>query len=202
MNFPSVKQLKLSNKNFMLKTIFTFLLGGIAFMAWRIRNFIKAAVLIAIIWLVFGDAISKGISVGSNFISTSWTEMRADSKAKDAHKRELERVKAEADAANSKVRAEADARSQVLAAEDLVKQAEWERTQVERHNDAVNDAIRAGTWNDVSPEVQVPTLPTNEAPSPTVDEQTGRISVKSSEDIHPKVEQTVDGKTVKVRVTF
>lgn len=192
------------------KAIVTLLLVGTFFLIWKARNILKWLFIVGIGWMFFGTTLRNTWTATTDYISETWAEMRADSKAQDVHERELERMKAEADAANSKVkatadaqvsitRAEADARTQVISAEEDAKQSEWERGQAERRNDAVNDAIRSGTWNANTPvETKAPLSPKFERPH----RQHGPKVDVCSNGPQPKIERTVRGNTTKVIVKF
>jgi hypothetical protein len=64
---------------------------------------------------------------------------------------ETERVTAIERAKQETILTEASARSEVLIAEENVKQAEWERAQTEARNKAINQAIINGTWKQDTP---------------------------------------------------
>ena len=204
-----------SSPRLFMKAIVTLLLVGTFFFLWKARTIIKWLFLAFVAWMVFGGTVRNICSATGDFISTTWTEMRANSKVDDEHERQLERLKAETDAENSKVktaadaqvsttRAEADARTQVINAEEAAKQSEWERGQAERRNDAVNDAIRSGNWNantpvetkaPVSPEIERPHRPEHRhGHGPQVDVRT--------DGPQPKIERTVNGNTTRVVVKF
>ena len=199
-----------ANPRIFAKAILTLLLVGTFFLLWKARNTLKWLTLACIAWLLFGTTVRNICTATGEFISNTWSEMRANGKIDDEHERQLERLKAETDAVNSKVkveaaahvsttRAEADARTQVINAEETAKQAEWERSQAERRNDAVNDAIRGGTWNVNTPvETAAPRSPKFERPQ---HQQGPKVDVRS-EGFQPKIERTVNGNTTKVVVKF
>lgn len=156
------------------KVLVTLILVGFCYLVWKCRTFIKWGLLALIGWWIFGGTITNTFNSVSKWCSEVSADFKASSKAEDEHERQLERLKAETDAANSRVRTEAEAtaattkatadadvarttadanaRIQVLQAEEAVKQADWERGQAERRNDAVNDAISNGHWNATTPE--------------------------------------------------
>lgn len=205
-----------------LKVLVTLILAGSCFTIWKCRTFFKWAILALIVWILFGGTVTNILDKSSKFISTTWSEYKVNNKVENEHEREIERMQAEADAANSKtkvsseaqisvtranadadvakVKAEADAKTQIMQAEEAVKQAEWERGQAERRNDAVNDAIRNGHWHSdtpaVKPEVTAPASPEISKP------QTKPTVTVNSENKEPKIERTVDGNTTRVIVRF
>lgn len=148
-----------------LKVFSTLILLGACFCVWKSWPVLKWLLLTGIIWLFFGNTISNAWNSACEYIGETREHWRAESKAEDEHEREMERllvetetanrrVKAEADADNSRVTTEANAKTQVIKAEEKAKQSAWERDQAGKRNDAVNDAIRAGTWHSNTPEVQ------------------------------------------------
>lgn len=205
-----------------LKVLVTLILAGSCFTIWKCRTFFKWAILALIAWILFGGTVTNILDKSSKFISTTWSECKADNKVENEHAREIERMQAEVDAENSKtkvsseaqisvaraiadadvakVKAEADAKAQIMQAEEVAKQAEWERNQAERRNDAVNDAIRNGHWHSntpaVKPEVATPVSPEISKP------QTKPTVTVNSENKEPKIERTVDGNTTRVIVRF
>jgi Sec-independent protein translocase protein TatA len=214
-----------SSPRLFMKAIVTLLLVGTFFFLWKARTIIKWLFLAFIAWMVFGGTVRNICSATGNFISTTWTEMRANGQAEDAHERELQRIQVETDAANSKVkaaadaqvsttRAEADARTQVIQAEESAKQADWERGQAERRNDAVNDAIRSGHWNAstpmTNPAVSAPESPEivkpSTAPMP-IAEPVAEAGPKPNVTVNapgrqPTVTRTQEGNTTRVVVRF
>lgn len=204
------------------KVLVTLILVGFCYLVWKCRTFIKWALLALISWWIFGGTITNTFNSVSKWCSEVSADFKASSKAEDEHERHLERLKAETDAVNSRIRTEAEAaatttkatadadvarttadanaRTQVLQAEEAVKQAEWERGQAERRNDAVNDAIRNGHWHSdtpaVKPEVTVPASPEISKP------QTKPTVTVNSENKEPKIERTVEGNTTRVIVRF
>lgn len=205
-----------SSPGLFMKAIITLFLVGAFFFLWKGRNIIKWLFLAFVAWLVFGNTVCNICSTTSDFISTTWAEMRAAGKVQDTHERDLERLKAETDAANSKVkavadaqvsttRAEADARTQVIQAEESVKQADWERGQAERRNDAVNDAIRSGHWNTstpmTNPAVSAPESPEIVKPS-TEPEPKPNVTVNAPAGFQPSVTRTQEGNTTRVVIRF
>lgn len=205
-----------------LKVLVTLILAGSCFTIWKCRTFFKWAILALIAWILFGGTVTNIFDKSGKFISTTWAECKANSKVENEHEREIERMRAEVDAENSKtkvssdaqisvaraiadadmakVKAEADAKAQIMQAEEAVKQAEWERGQAERRNDAVNEAIRNGHWHSdtpvVKPEVTTPVSPEISKP------QTEPMVTVNSENKTPKIERTVDGNTTRVIVRF
>ena len=167
------------------KVLVTLILVGFCYLVWKCRTFIKWGLLALIGWWIFGGVITNTFNSVSKWCSEVSADFKASSKAEDEHERHLELLRAETDAANSRVRTEAEAtatttkasadadvarttadanaRTQVLQAEEAAKQAEWERGQAERRNDAVNDAIRGGHWHSntptTQPEVSAPPAP-------------------------------------------
>lgn len=189
-----------SSPRLFMKAIVTLLLVGTFFFIWKARNIIKWLFLAFIAWMVFGGTVRNICSTTGNFISTTWAEMRANGKVDDEHERQLERLRVETDAENSKVRTAADARTQVINAEEAAKQSEWERGQAERRNDAVNDAIRSGNWNVNTPvETKAPASPAIERPHHH--EHGSRVNVRT-DGPQPKIERTVNGNTTRVVVKF
>lgn len=166
------------------KAFIAFFTVGTFFLIWKCRNILKWAFLGIIAWLFLGGYVCDICSATGAFISNTWVEMRQENKMQNAHERDLERINAEASAANSKMEADANARIQVLNAEESVKQKAWERTQTENRNDAINEAIRKGTWNNSAMDV-----------SPVTSSLNNEIK-------RPKVERTVSGNTTKVVVKF
>lgn len=193
------------------KVLVTLILAGIGFFIWKSRNIIKWSIIALICWWAFGDSVCSIYESTCKSISAFRAEWKADSKINAEHKRVLERMRVEAETDNSRVKAEADAhvktvtadadaKTQVLKTEDAIKQAEWERGQAERRNDAVNDAIRNGHWHSntpaVKPEVATPVSPEISKP------QTKPTVTVNSENKEPKIERTVDGNTTRVIVRF
>jgi len=215
-----------------LKVLVTLILAGTCFIVWKCRIFFKWAILALLGWWIFGGTITSVLTNTGNFISTTWTEWKASGKVEDEHERAMERMRVEAETANSRVKAEADAkvstvqananadtartkaeadaRTQVIHAEEAAKQAEWERGQAERRNDAVNDAIRGGHWHSdtpmTQPEVSAPPAPEIAKPAVSVEETkpdnaAPNVTVKSTGRT-PKIERTVNGNTTRVVVRF
>ena len=216
-----------------LKVLVTLILAGTCFIVWKCRTFFKWAILALIGWWIFGGTITSVFTNTGNFISTTWTEWKASGKVEDEHERAMERMRVETETANSRVKAEADAkvstvqananadtartkaeadaRTQVIHAEEAAKQAEWERGQAERRNDAVNDAIRGGHWHSdtpmTQPEVSTPPVPEIAKPAAPVEETepennvAPNVTVKSTGRT-PKIERTVNGNTTRVVVRF
>lgn len=207
-----------------LKVLVTLILAGTCFIIWKCRTFLKWAILALLGWWIFGGTITSVFTNTGNFISTTWAEWKASGKVEDEHERAMERMRIETETANSRVKAEADAkvstvqananadtartkaeadaRTQVINAEEAAKQAEWERGQAERRNDAVNDAIRGGHWHSntsmTQPEVSAPPAPEIAKPANNV---VPNVTVKSA-GCTPKIERTVNGNTTRVVVRF
>lgn len=155
--------------------------------------------------------------------ANSRTKAEADaqvSTTRAAADAENSRTQAVADADTARVKAEADARTRVIQAEEAAKQAEWERGQAERRNNAVNDAIRGGHWHSdtpmTQPEVTAPAAPEIAKPAASVEVQPSpaekvnpetetsaapNVTVKSTGRT-PKIERTVNGNTTRVVVRF
>lgn len=220
-----------------LKVLLTLILAGTCFIIWKCRTFFKWAILALIAWLIFGETVTNIFSNTGNFISTTCSEWKANAKVEDEHERAMERmrveaetansrtkaeadaqvstVRANADAENSRTKAEADARTQLIQTEEAAKQAEWERGQAERRNDAVNDAIREGHWHSntpmTPPEVTTPPAPEIAKPTEPVtppvkevkseSEDVPNVTVKSTRR-QPQIERTVHGNTTRVIVRF
>ena len=197
------------------KVLVTLILVGFCYLVWKCRTFIKWALLALIGWWIFGGVITNTFNSVSKWCSEVSADFKASSKAEDEHERHLELLKAETDAANSRVRTEAEAAAtatKATADADVARttadanaraqvlQAEWERGQAERRNDAVNDAIRNGHWHSdtpaVKPEVTAPVSPEISKP------QTEPTVTINSENKEPKIERTVDGNTTRVIVRF
>lgn len=207
------------------KVLVTLILVGFCYLVWKCRTFIKWGLLAFIGWWIFGGTITNTFNSVSKWCSEVRADYRASSKAEDEHERHLERLKAEADAANSRVRTEADAdvarttadanaRTQVLQAEESAKQADWERGQAERRNDAVNDAIRSGHWNAstpmTNPAVSAPESPEivkpSTAPMP-IAEPVAEAGPKPNVTVNapgrqPTVTRTQEGNTTRVVIKF
>lgn len=216
-----------------LKVLVTLILAGTCFIVWKCRTFFKWAILALIGWWIFGGTITSVFTNTGNFISTTWTEWKASGKVEDEHERAMERMRVETETANSRVKAEADAkvstvqananadtartkaeadaRTQVIHAEEAAKQAEWERGQAERRNDAVNDAIRGGHWHSdtpmTQPEVSAPPVPEIAKPAAPAEETkpennvAPNVTVKSTGRT-PNIERSVNGNTTRVVVRF
>lgn len=218
------------------KVLVTLILVGFCYLVWKCRTFIKWGLLALIGWWIFGGTITNTFNSVSKWCSEVRADYRASSKAEDEHERHLERLKAEADAANSRVRTEAEAaatttkatadadvarttadanaRTQVLQAEETAKQADWERGQAERRNDAVNDAIRSGHWNAstpmTNPAVSVPESPEIVKPSTQpmpIAEPVAEAGPKPNVTVNapgrqPTVTRTQEGNTTRVVVRF
>ena len=199
------------------KVLVTLILVGFCYLVWKCRTLIKWGLLALIGWWIFGGTITNTFNSVSKWCSEVRADYRASSKAEDEHERHLERLKAETDAANSRVRTEADAdvarstadanaRTQVLQAEDAVKQADWERGQAERRNDAVNDAIRSGHWNASTPMTN-PAVSAPESPEIAKPKHIAKTEVKPNVKVNapgrqPIVTRTQEGNTTRVVVRF
>lgn len=218
------------------KVLVTLILVGFCYLVWKCRTFIKWALLALIAWWIFGGVITNTFNSVSKWCSEVSADFKASSKAEDEHERHLERLKAETDAANSRVRTEAEAaatttkatadadvarttadanaRTQVLQAEEAAKQADWERGQAERRNDAVNDAIRSGHWNAstpmTNPAVSAPESPEIVKPSTQpmpIAEPVAEVETKPNVTVNatgrqPTVIRTQEGNTTRVVVRF
>lgn len=147
---------------FKLITLLIFL--GIMWSFYKCRTAIKWVVIICLIWLFLGNTINSTFEWTSNVIKTTYTDYKqsADEEEKyqkelrakqDAARIETERVTAIERAKKETILAEASARSEVLITEERVKKAEWERTQTEARNNAINQAIINGTWTQNTPTV-------------------------------------------------
>lgn len=217
------------------KVLVTLILVGFCYLVWKCRTFIKWALLALIGWWIFGGVITNTFNSVSKWCSEVSADFKASSKAEDEHERHLELLKAETDAANSRVRTEAEAtatttkasadadvarttadanaRTQVLQAEEAAKQAEWERGQAERRNDAVNDAIRGGHWHSntpmTQPEVSAPPAPEIAKPAAATPAEESKPETNVAPNVTvnstgctPKIERTVNGNTTRVVVRF
>ena len=212
------------------KVLVTFILVGFCYLVWKCRTFIKWGLLALIGWWMFGGTITNTVNSVSKWCSEVGADFKASSKAEDEHERHLERLKAETDAVNSRVRTEAaavatttkatadadvarstanaNARTQVLQAEEAAKQAEWERDQAEKRNDAVNHAIREGTWraNDKAAPVEtknpVPIKENvNETAGPANEiNSSPTVKVTTDSGAEPKIIRTQDGNVTRVTV--
>lgn len=147
---------------FKLITLLIFL--GIMWSFYKCRTAIKWVVIICLIWLFLGNTINSTFEWTSNVIKTTYTDYKqsADEEEKyqkelrakqDAARIETERVTAVERAKKETILAEASARSEVLITEEKVKKAEWERSQTEARNNAINQAIINGTWTQNTPTV-------------------------------------------------
>lgn len=218
------------------KVLVTLILVGFCYLVWKCRTFIKWGLLALIGWWIFGGTITNTFNSVGKWCSEVSADFKASSKAEDEHERQLERLKAETDAANSRVRTEAEAaatttkatadadvarttadanaRTQVLQAEEAVKQADWERGQAERRNDAVNDAIRSGHWNAstpmTNPAVSAPESPEIVKPStvsmpiaePVTEAEPKPNVTVNAPGRQPTVTRTQEGNTTRVVVRF
>lgn len=137
------------------------LLTGAAYVFYKSRVLIKWAVIILFVYIFFGSMIGSAFDSTAAFISKSWTSWK-ESSAKQA-KLDAERENAEAElrrktdalAAETKAKtdviaAETKAKTDVIIAEEKAKHSEWERDQISRRNEAINQAIINGTWNSTS----------------------------------------------------
>lgn len=145
---------------FKLITLLIFL--GIMWSFYKCRTAIKWVVIICLIWLFLGNTINSAFEWTSDVIKTTYTDYKqsADEEEKyqkelrakqDAARIETERVTAVERAKKETILAEASARSEVLITEEKVKKAEWERSQTEARNNAINQAIINGTWTQNTP---------------------------------------------------
>lgn len=214
------------------KVLITLILVGFCYLVWKCRTFIKWGLLALIGWWIFGGTITNTFNSVSKWCSDVSADFKASSKAEDEHERHLERLRAETDAANSRVRTEAEAtatttkasadadiarttadanaRTQVLQAEEAAKQADWERGQAEKRNDAINDAIRGGTWNSKVEETPIETKnpisikeTVSETTGPTNEINSGpNVKVTTNSGTEPKIIRTQDGNVTRVTVRF
>ena len=212
------------------KVLVTLILVGFCYLVWKCWPFIKWGLLTLIGWWIFGGTITNTVNSVSKWCSEVSADFKASSKAEDEHERHLERLKAETDAVNSRVRTEAEAsatttkatadadvarstadanaRTQVLQAEEAAKQAEWERGQAEKRNDAVNQAIREGTWGAKDKPVPVETknpVPiketVNESAGPANEINSGPVGkVTTDSGAGPKIIRTQEGNVTRVTV--
>jgi hypothetical protein len=145
---------------FKLITLLIFL--SIMWSFYKGRAVIKWVIIICLVWLFLGNTITSAFEWTSNVIKTMYTDYKqsADEEEKyqkelrakqDAARIETERVTAIERAKQETILTEASARSEVLIAEENVKQAEWERAQTEARNKAINQAIINGTWKQDTP---------------------------------------------------
>lgn len=148
---------------FKLITLLIFL--GIMWSFYKCRTAIKWLLIIFLVWFFLGGTISSSFEWASNVIKTMYHDYKksADEEEKyqkelqakqDAARIETERVTAIERAKQETILTEASARSEVLIAEENVKQAEWERAQTEARNKAINQAIINGTWKQDTPIVE------------------------------------------------
>lgn len=155
---------------FKLITLLIFL--GIMWSFYKCRTAIKWVLIICLVWLFLGNTISSSFEWTSNVIKTMYTDYKqsADEEEKyqkelrakqDAARIETERVTAIERAKKETILAEASARSEVLTTEEKVKKAEWERSQTEARNNAINQAIINGTWTQNTPTTVEPKVSTS-----------------------------------------
>lgn len=153
---------------FKLITLLIFL--GIMWSFYKGRTAIKWLLIIFLVWFFLGDTISSSFEWTSNVIKTMYNDYKTSAAEEEQYQKELrakqdaarietERVTAIERAKQETILTEASARSEVLIAEENVKQAEWERAQTEARNKAINQAIINGTWKQDTPIV-------TEAPKP------------------------------------
>jgi hypothetical protein len=157
---------------FKLITLLIFL--GIMWSFYKCRTAIKWLLIIFLVWLFLGNTINSAFEWTSNVIKTMYTDYKqsADEEEKyqkelrakqDAARIETECVTAIERAKQETILTEASARSEVLIAEENVRQAEWERAQTEARNNAINHAIINGTWTQTTvPPVTESTKPSDE----------------------------------------
>lgn len=154
---------------FKLITLLIFL--GIMWSFYKGRTAIKWLLIIFLVWFFLGNTISSSFEWTSNVIKTMYNDYKTSAAEEEQYQKELrakqdaarietERVTAIERAKQETILTEASARSEVLIAEENVKQAEWERAQTEARNKAINQAIINGTWKQDTPIV-------TEAPKPT-----------------------------------
>lgn len=156
---------------FKLITLLIFL--GIMWSFYKCRTAIKWLLIIFLVWLFLGNTISSAFEWTSNVIKTMYTDYKQSADEEEKYQKELrakqdavrietERVTAIERAKQETILAEASARSEVLIAEENVKQAEWERAQTEARNNAINQAIINGTWKQDLPTVTETPKPADE----------------------------------------
>lgn len=154
---------------FKLITLLIFL--GIMWSFYKGRTAIKWLLIIFLVWFFLGNTISSSFEWTSNVIKTMYNDYKTSAAEEEQYQKELrakqdaarietERVTAIERAKQETILTEASARSEVLIAEENVKQAEWERAQTEARNKAINQAIINGTWKQDTPIV-------TEVPKPT-----------------------------------
>lgn len=151
---------------FKLITLLIFL--GIMWSFYKGRTAIKWFIIICLVWFFLGNTISSSFEWTSNVIRTMYNDYKKSADEEEQYQKELrakqdaarietERVTAIERAKQETILTEASARSEVLIAEENVKQAEWERAQTEARNKAINQAIINGTWKqDTPPVVEAP----------------------------------------------
>lgn len=223
---------KAKSPGIFFKVLLTLILAGSCFLIWKCRIFFKWAILALLAYWIFGGFVCDICSATSNFISTSWNEWKQKSKIEDEHERNMERIRTESDVLNSKVKAESDARVnetransdaktneitaeadakvKLMNTEESIERAKWERGQAEKRNDAINDAIRGGTWNSKVEETPIETknpVPINETPNKpaeTLDESPigPNVKVVTNKNLKPKIIRTQEGNITRVTVRF
>ena len=144
-----------------MKFMWLLLLTGTIYVLYKCRTLIKYAVIILFIYILFGGVIGSAWNSTCEFISTSWTSWReevhkqnqienAREEADAAARRNTEVLAAETKARTDIIEAETRAKTEVVKAEEETRRAAWEREQIEKRNNAINQAIINGTWNSQS----------------------------------------------------
>lgn len=161
--------LKAKSWGIIFKLIALLIFLGIMWGFYKCRTAIKWLLIIFLVWLFLGNTISSAFEWTYNVIKTMYTDYKQSADEEERYQQELrakqdaarietERVTAIERAKQETILTEATARAEVLTAEENAKQAEWERTQTEARNNAINQAIINGTWtqNAVPPVTEVP----------------------------------------------
>lgn len=160
--------LKAKSWSIIFKLIALLIFLGIMWGFYKCRTAIKWFLIICLVWLFLGDTINSSFEWTSNVIKTMYNDYKTSTAEEEKYQKELrakqdairietERVTAIERAKQETILTEASARSELMIAEENVKQAEWERAQTEARNKAINQAIINGTWKqDTPPAVEVP----------------------------------------------
>lgn len=203
------------------KVLITLLLAGSCFLIWKCRIFFKWAILALLAYWIFGGFVINAFKSTGEFFSDTWAEWKQNSKIKDEHERNMERIRTESEAVNSKLKIESDARVsetrataeaktseikagvdaqvKVMQTEESIEKAKWERGQAERRNDAVNDAIRNGTWNSSNKSAPIETA----SPTPVSDPPAKNdVEISTSSKRQPTIIRRQDGNVTRVTVKF
>lgn len=154
--------LKTKSWSIIIKLVVLLLLFGVLAGFYKCRTIIKWCFIVLLVWLFFGNTISSAFEWTSNVIKTMYTDYKQSADEEEKYQKELrakqdtarietERVTAIERAKQETILTEASARSEILIAEENVKQAEWERAQTEARNNAINQAIINGTWTKNTP---------------------------------------------------